>query len=106
MNEVLLNATDNKRMLRISIHEIFSDIFGCYVDRNDQFTHSFAFQPFAQDQKWLLGDWNGKRNELAQQGYQFNLAFQNESATNLKGAMTTHRSFSTPINGHLELYWI
>ena len=45
----------------------------------------FAFQPFAQDQKWLLGDWNGKRNELAQQGYQFNLAFQNESATNLKG---------------------
>ncbi|WP_152877588.1 carbohydrate porin [Acinetobacter guerrae] len=44
-----------------------------------------AFQPFAQDQKWILGDWNGKRNELAQQGYQFNVAFQNESATNLSG---------------------
>ncbi|MBK0063095.1 MULTISPECIES: carbohydrate porin [unclassified Acinetobacter] len=44
-----------------------------------------AFQPFDQDQKWILGDWKGKRNELAQQGYQFTVAFQNESAINLQG---------------------
>ncbi|MCU4414100.1 carbohydrate porin [Acinetobacter sp. WU_MDCI_Axc73] len=48
-------------------------------------TTVFAFQPFAQDQKWITGDWNGKRNEWVQHGYQFNLAFQNESATNIKG---------------------
>lgn len=45
----------------------------------------FAFDPLAQDQKWILGDWNGKRAQLEQQGYQFTAAFQNESAVNLSG---------------------
>ncbi|MFU9047780.1 carbohydrate porin [Acinetobacter tibetensis] len=45
----------------------------------------FAFQPLAHDQKWMLGDWEGKRTQLEQQGYQFNVAFQNESALNLSG---------------------
>lgn len=37
------------------------------------------------DRQYLLGDWNGKRSELAQQGVEFNVAFINEAATNLDG---------------------
>ncbi|MND53525.1 Porin B precursor [compost metagenome] len=43
----------------------------------------FAFDPLAQDQKRILGDWDGKRTQLEQQGYQFTGAFQNESVLNL-----------------------
>lgn len=38
-----------------------------------------------QKRNWLLGDWDGKRTELKQQGYDFTLAWVNQTATNLHG---------------------
>lgn len=45
----------------------------------------FANEPWSQDRKWLLGDWNGERQALEKQGYKFNVAFVNETATNFAG---------------------
>lgn len=45
-------------------------------------TNSFAQNPaFAPDSPWLFGDWNGKRTELEQQGYRFDLGYTGEMAT-------------------------
>ena len=61
-------------------------------------TVSFFFSQFtwanstlSQDRQWLLGGWSGERKNLEAQGYKFNLGFQNESATNLKGGYNDDR---------------
>lgn len=46
---------------------------------------AFANEPWSQDRQWLLGDWNGNRQQLEQYGYKFNVSFINESAANLDG---------------------
>ena len=46
---------------------------------------ALANTPLSQDRQWLLGDWNGQRKTLEEQGYKFNVGFHSESATNLKG---------------------
>lgn len=46
---------------------------------------AFCNEPWSQDRQWLLGEWNGKRQQLEQQGYKFNLSFINQSAANLDG---------------------
>ena len=47
--------------------------------------HTLADQPWSQDRQWLLGDWNGQRQQLEQQGYQFNFSIMNQTATVLDG---------------------
>ncbi|XID76071.1 carbohydrate porin [Alkanindiges sp. WGS2144] len=44
-----------------------------------------AQRPLSGSSLWLLGDWNGKRTELAQQGYEFDLGYTGELATKLDG---------------------
>ena len=43
---------------------------------------------WSQDRQWLLGDWNGKRQQLAEQGYTFNLNVMNQTATILDGGLS------------------
>jgi porin len=38
-----------------------------------------------QDRQWLLGDWNGQRQQLEKDGYKFTAAIMSQSATNLDG---------------------
>lgn len=45
----------------------------------------FADQPWSQDRQWLLGDWNGQRQQLEKEGYKFNLNVMNQTATVLGG---------------------
>jgi porin len=49
--------------------------------------HSFADQnqAWSQDRQWLLGDWNGQRQQLEKDGYKFTAAIMSQSATNLDG---------------------
>ncbi|MDW7564168.1 porin, partial [Klebsiella pneumoniae] len=46
---------------------------------------ALANEPWSQDRQWLLGDWNGKRQQLEQQGYKFTASIMSQSATNLNG---------------------
>ncbi len=45
----------------------------------------FAGDAFAPDSKWMSGDWNGKRSELAARGVDFSLSYVGEVASNLDG---------------------
>ncbi|MBU3847243.1 MAG: carbohydrate porin [Candidatus Acinetobacter avistercoris] len=47
--------------------------------------NSIANEPWSQDRQWLLGDWNGNRQALLDQGYKFNTSIITESATNVDG---------------------
>ncbi|WOE32626.1 MULTISPECIES: carbohydrate porin [unclassified Acinetobacter] len=40
---------------------------------------------YSVDRQWLLGDWQGKRKDLEDQGYKFTASIMNETATNLAG---------------------
>lgn len=40
---------------------------------------------WSQDRQWLLGDWNGQRQSLEQQGYKFNFSIMSQTAANLDG---------------------
>ncbi len=44
-----------------------------------------ANEAWSEDRQWLLGNWNGSRTALEDQGYKFNLSFINESAQNIAG---------------------
>lgn len=44
-----------------------------------------AAEAFAADSPWMTGDWNGKRTELLDKGYDFSLEYVSEMASNLKG---------------------
>ncbi len=46
---------------------------------------SFADQPWSPERQWLLGDWNGQRQQLEKEGYKFNLNVMNQTATVLDG---------------------
>lgn len=40
---------------------------------------------WSQDRQWLLGDWNGERQQLENRGYKFTAAIMSQAATNLDG---------------------
>lgn len=48
-------------------------------------TYIYADEFYSQNRQYLLGDWNGKRNNLSDQGIDFNVSFTNETATNIDG---------------------
>jgi porin len=41
----------------------------------------------AQDQQWLLGDWNGKRQALAEEGFEFEFVLTVEGVQNVAGGI-------------------
>ena len=45
-----------------------------------QFTNANEF--WSQDRQWLLGDWNGERKQLEDQGYKFTTSIMSQAATN------------------------
>lgn len=52
-----------------------------------------ANEPWSQDRQWLLGDWNGERQQLEQQGYKFTASIMSQSATNLDGGYNDSNTF-------------
>ncbi|WP_109090353.1 carbohydrate porin [Acinetobacter baumannii] len=54
---------------------------------------ALANEPWSQDRQWLLGDWNGKRQQLEQQGYKFTASIMSQSATNLEGGYNDSNTF-------------
>ncbi|MEI1680408.1 carbohydrate porin [Acinetobacter baumannii] len=54
---------------------------------------ALANEPWSQDRQWLLGDWNGKRQQLEQQGYKFTASIMSQSATNLAGGYNDSNTF-------------
>ncbi len=54
---------------------------------------ALANEPWSQDRQWLLGDWNGKRQQLEQQGYKFTASIVSQSATNLDGGYNDSNTF-------------
>lgn len=54
---------------------------------------ALANEPWSQDRQWLLGDWNGKRQQLEQQGYKFTASIMSQSATNLYGGYNDSNTF-------------
>lgn len=43
---------------------------------------------WSQDRQWLLGDWQGKRQALAEQGYNFNVSYTVQGASLLDGGQS------------------
>ncbi|WPO66231.1 carbohydrate porin [Acinetobacter haemolyticus] len=58
---------------------------GLYLCSLTTSTYIYADEFYSQNRQYLLGDWNGKRNNLSDQGIDFNLSFTNETATNIDG---------------------
>lgn len=54
---------------------------------------SFANEPWSQDRQWLLGDWNGQRQQLEQEGYKFTASIMSQGATNLDGGYNDTNTF-------------
>lgn len=54
---------------------------------------ALANEPWSQDRQWLLGDWNGKRQQLEQQGYKFTASIMSQAATNLDGGYNNNNTF-------------
>ncbi|MDO7217097.1 carbohydrate porin [Acinetobacter nosocomialis] len=54
---------------------------------------ALANEPWSQDRQWLLGDWNGKRQQLEQQGYKFTASIMSQAATNLDGGYNDNNTF-------------
>lgn len=54
---------------------------------------ALANEPWSQVRQWLLGDWNGKRQQLEQQGYKFTASIMSQSATNLDGGYNDSNTF-------------
>lgn len=54
---------------------------------------ALANEPWSQDRQWLLGDWNGKRQQLEQQGYKFTASIMSQAATNLDGGYNDSNTF-------------
>ena len=44
-----------------------------------------AAEPFSYDSAWMLGDWNGTRSQLKDEGVDFQINYTMESASNLAG---------------------
>ena len=66
-----------------------------------------AAPAFDADSPWMLGDWNGKRSELAQQGYDFKLDYTSETGSNLHGGYNHDKavrySDQWALGAHLDL---
>ena len=66
-----------------------------------------AVAPFATDSPWMLGDWQGERSKLQQQGIDFNVNYVMESASNLAGgahsSTTARYTDQWMFNTHLDL---
>ncbi|HDG9767220.1 carbohydrate porin [Acinetobacter nosocomialis] len=54
---------------------------------------ALANEPWSQDRQWLLGDWNGERQQLEQQGYKFTASIMSQAATNLEGGYNDSNTF-------------
>lgn len=54
---------------------------------------ALANEPWSQDRQWLLGGWNGERQQLEQQGYKFTASIMSQSATNLDGGYNDSNTF-------------
>lgn len=52
-----------------------------------------ANEPWSQDRQWLLGDRNGERQQLEQQGYKFTASIMSQAATNLDGGYNDNNTF-------------
>ena len=50
-------------------------------------SQAMANQFWSPDRQWLLGDWNGQRKKLEDNGYKFTVNLTNETATALDGAI-------------------
>ncbi|WJD72262.1 carbohydrate porin [Pseudomonas asiatica] len=51
-----------------------------------------ASEPFASDSPWALGDWNGARSDLAEQGVDLEFVYVGEIGANLGGGYNNDRS--------------
>ncbi len=73
----------------------------------------------AEDQQWLLGDWNGKRQSLAEEGFEFEFVLTLEGVQNVAGGVARSsrglanldlimdaegRALGLPENGDLRFY--
>ncbi|MHC4435506.1 MAG: hypothetical protein ACYTBS_27060 [Planctomycetota bacterium] len=47
----------------------------------------FASVSWARDQQWLFGDWNGKRQDLAEEGFEFEFVLTVEGVQNVSGGV-------------------
>ena len=54
---------------------------------------SLADQAWSQDRQWLLGDWNGQRQQLEKEGYKFTASIMSQAATNLDGGYNDDNAF-------------
>ena len=54
---------------------------------------ALANELWSQDRQWLLGDWNGERQQLEQQGYKFTASIMSQAATNLDGGYNDSNTF-------------
>ncbi|WP_284119339.1 carbohydrate porin [Acinetobacter seifertii] len=54
---------------------------------------ALANEPWSQDRQWLLGDWNGERQQLEQLGYKFTASIMSQAATNLDGGYNDNNTF-------------
>jgi len=66
-----------------------------------------AAPAFDSDSPWMLGDWNGKRTELSQAGYDFKLDYTSETGSNLHGGYSHDKavrySDQYALGAHLDL---
>ncbi len=51
-----------------------------------------AQNPLSSDRKWLLGDWNGQRQQFEEQGYKLTAALISEAASNLSGGYKSDKT--------------
>ncbi|MEB3865745.1 carbohydrate porin [Acinetobacter sp. IK31] len=58
---------------------------------------ALANEPWSQDRQWLLGDWNGERQQLEQQGYKFTASIMSQAATNLDGGYNDSNTFENAV---------
>jgi porin len=79
----------------------------------------FASVSWARDQQWLFGDWNGKRQDLAEEGFEFEFVLTVEGVQNVSGGVARSsrglanldlimdaegQAFGFSENGDLHLY--
>ncbi|MBO3659228.1 carbohydrate porin [Acinetobacter haemolyticus] len=72
-------------MKYLSIQTRTMTLCGFYLCSLTASTYIYADEFYSQNRQYLLGDWNGKRNNLSDHGIDFNLSFTNETATNIDG---------------------
>lgn len=74
---------------------------------NSVFQSTYAADAFDANSQWMFGDWNGKRTQLQQQGYDFNFGYTGEMATLLHAKQAsshgTEYADQFAIGSHLDL---